>query len=397
MKDSSPCPLTPRGFSFAGIAAGIKGNDHKDLGLILTDRPAIAGGVFTRNRFPSAHVQYCRRLVPLERFRALIVNSGNANAATGQDGIEANRRMAAAVAERFGIESDQVLTASTGIIGRPFPLELIIGGLDRLAAQCTSNTTDLATAIMTTDTFPKQASTRFSIGPESYTVTGVAKGSGMIHPNMATMLAFVMTDAPIAAGDIQTLATAAADISFNCISVDGDTSTNDSFFLISTHPGTIDGSDVYTIGKAINTVAIDLARQIARDGEGAEHLIEVTVSGAADPTMARVVLNAILTSNLVKTAIHGRDPNWGRILAAVGNGLSGLTNGENFPISITIQGMPVFSAGEPVKVDSAELSHQLGQPDIDIRVDLHRGGHHLTGWGCDLSAEYVRINAEYST
>jgi len=397
MPTQQTAPYLPGGFTYSGVRAGLKHEEKKDLGLIFTDRDATVGAVYTKNQFPSAHVQYCRQLTPGKTFRALIINSGNANAATGDLGIASNLRMAEGIARKLEIKPEQVLTSSTGIIGRPFPIETIESSLDHLVNQLGPSPFDVAEAIMTTDTQLKVSSADVVINGISYAVLGFAKGSGMIHPNMGTMLSYILTDAPVAPSRIQELTLAVADRSFNCVSVDGDTSTNDSFFLISSQPAQEDTPVSIELQNAITDVAISLSKKIAADGEGAEHLLEVTVKGIPDHSVAQPVLNAIITSNLVKTAVNGKDPNWGRILMAVGNGLNQTSLTSHPPITIVMQGTVVFSRGEPLPFDEKELSSKLAEHDVSIEVDLHQGEYSLTGWGCDFSDEYVRINADYST
>jgi len=388
----------PKGFLSSGVRCGIKEEATKDLGVILTTNNAIAGGVFTQNRFPSAHVQYCRPLMPTDRFRALIVNSGNANAATGQQGIEANYQMASRLASELNLAPKQVFTSSTGIIGRTFPVGKIEAAIPALIKAQSSSVAAFSEAILTTDTKPKTAVLGLTLGSETYTVTGVAKGSGMIHPNMATMLAYILTDAPMPFDSIQPITDRVARSSFNSISVDGDTSTNDSFLLICSNPVKTQNTDaLLSIEHSIAAVAVSLAKQIAADGEGAEHLVEVTISEAPSEKAATSVLNSVLTSSLVKTAIHGKDPNWGRLLMAVGNGLAAYKVEDNLPISIDIQSIPVFVKGEPVPIDEKKIADQLAQFDVVIRINLHQGKYTATGWGCDLSHDYVSINADYST
>ena len=388
----------PKGFLCSGVRAGIKEEPRKDLGLICTTSNAIAGGVFTQNRFPAAHVQYCKPLVPTGNFRALIVNSGNANAATGQAGIEANYQMASTAANALKVDPRQVFTSSTGIIGRPFPIEQIEEAIPGLVRELNPTLTALSEAILTTDTAPKTAFSTLQLGEDTYTIAGVAKGSGMIHPNMATLLAYIMTDAPMPINVIQKITERVVDSSFNSISVDGDTSTNDSFFIISSNPvEDLDPEALATIEQSIGEVAVSLAKQIAADGEGAEHLLEVTINEAPSDEIADSVLKMVLTSSLVKTAVHGKDPNWGRLLMAVGNGLAPFKLENNLPISISIQSIPVFLRGEPVVFDEQELVDQLGEFEVTIHISLHQGAHAATGWGCDLSHGYISINADYST
>ncbi len=389
----------PKGFLCSGITAGLKENaDRKDLGLIYSENEAVLGAVYTQNKFPSAHVQYCRQITPTDRFRALIVNSGNANTATGQKGLADNLRMASQVAKKLNIGQEQVLTSSTGIIGRPFPINKIERSLDILVQGLDNSSTAVSEAIMTTDLTSKTASAQVRIGEQEYSVVGFSKGSGMIHPNMATMLAYVLTDAPLPFSQIQTLASEIADNSLNCLSVDGDTSTNDSFYLISSNPvQAVENASFKKIKEAISQVAISLTKQIAADGEGAEHLIEVRVLEGSSEQTAHSVLNEILTSSLVKTAINGKDPNWGRILMAAGNSSFLGKLPDNHPISISIQSVPVFSKGEPVPFDETSLSKKMEAFEVLIEINLHNGKKSKTGWGCDFSKEYIAINADYST
>lgn len=389
----------PRGFQSSGICAGIKQEvNRKDLGLIYSKNDLAVGGVYTQNKFPSAHVQYCRDITPAGNIRAFIVNSGNANAATGQKGIEANQLMVEALSKHLGINADQVLTSSTGIIGHDFPVQVIKSAMPSLISELTDDGFDFASAIMTTDLKEKTSVQQISIEGQDYSVVGFAKGSGMINPNMATMLAYVLTDAPLPLSNIQEITRKVNSRSFNCISVDGDTSTNDSFYLASSNSvSALTDSELAIVTSGIEAVAVDLAKQIAGDGEGAEHLIEVTVSKGPSEAIVRKVLDSILNSSLVKTAINGNDPNWGRILMAAGNGLSVMEYPENSAISIKIQDTPVFTKGEPVSYSEASLSNAMSDFNVHIEVDLHNGTHSLKGWGCDFSDEYVRINADYST
>ncbi|MBU2509916.1 bifunctional glutamate N-acetyltransferase/amino-acid acetyltransferase ArgJ [bacterium] len=389
----------PNGFLCSGISAGIKEEKgKKDLGLIYTKDEAILGAVYTQNRFPSAHVQYCRSLTPSDRFRALIINSGNANAATGTRGLEANLEMALSLAGQLRVEPNQVFTSSTGIIGHQLPIDKIASSIPCLVEGLTPDCQSVAEAIMTTDTKLKLARENMSVKGKEYTVIGFAKGSGMIHPNMATMLAYVLTDAPLPYSAIQAVTEEISKKSFNCVSVDGDTSTNDSFYLISSNPvSEIDENSLDIIKSGFSKVAISLAKQIAGDGEGAKHLVEVRIAESPSKEIARNLMNAILTSNLVKTAIHGNDPNWGRILMAAGNGLPKNWNDINPPVSIKIQSVPVFINGEPASFDAKKLSEKMSQFEVLIEFFLHSGHYSLTGWGCDFSKEYVSINAHYST
>ncbi len=278
------------------------------------------------------------------------------------------------------------------------PIDIISEAIPKLVGGLTNDGHDFAEAIMTTDIKVKLASAEVSFDDQTYLISGFAKGSGMIHPNMATMLSYIVTDAPLPSSEIQHITEKIANESFNCISVDGDTSTNDTFLLVSSNPVDSLAPELLTkIREAILNVAITLARKIAADGEGAEHLLEVRIAESPSKEIARKLLNAILTSNLVKTAVHGKDPNWGRILMAAGNGLPSEWSELNPPISIKIQSVPVFINGEPASFDEKALSKKMSEFEVTIEVLLHSGHYSLTGWGCDFSKEYVTINADYST
>ncbi len=386
----------PQGFLFSGVQAGLKASGKRDLGLIYCARPGLAGAVFTQNLFPAAPVLYDQSLIPLRDFRALIVNAGNANAATGAKGVKANLNMASAAAELLEVQREQVLTSSTGVIGQQLDLDKIIAALPRLHNELSAQPENFSQAILTTDLVPKLAQAQLNWQGKSYQVLGVCKGSGMIMPNMATLLAYVLTDAPITPDKIQEITLKLAERSFNCLSVDTDTSTNDSFFLLTSDPqAEVDSSLQEALFQSLLQVSQDLAQQIAADGEGAKHLIEVSVKQARNAAQAKSVMMSLLNSPLVKTAIHGQDPNWGRLLMAIGKGL--VDEAPNLPISITLQGVEVFTQGEPQKFDYAALSQSLGKFEVSIEVDLKLGSAALTGWGCDLSREYIAINADYTT
>lgn len=386
---------SPQGFRFAGITAGIKESGRKDLGLVALDQPGIMGGVYTKNKFPSAHVDYCRALTPSASFGALVVNSGNANAATGEEGQRRNQDFANCFADLLGLEHAQVFTGSTGVIGHQLPIDTIKKTSHQVVASLSADPLPFAEAILTTDLCTKVAHRSLVINGEEYQVLGVAKGSGMIMPNMGTMLAYIFTDAPIPPDAIQAITQEVTERSFNLVSVDGDSSTNDTFMVISSNPGETTAFE-RTEG-AILEVAQELAQAIAADGEGAEHLIEVTVKNAPERSVAKRAVMALLNSPLVKTAIHGQDPNWGRLLMALGNGLEPLDGFWHQPVSLSIQGTPVFTHGEPVAFDEAALSEKMGQHKVILTVDLDAGEETLTGWGCDLSRGYITINADYRT
>jgi len=387
--------LAPKGFSFSGVTAGMKQSGKKDLGLVYLERPGVMGGVYTKNRYPAPSITYCRGLTPNALLHAVVVNSGIANAATGEEGAQRNMHFAQEVAQHLGVPQTSVLANSTGVIGHHLPLEKISAAMASLKAGLGKDPMAFAEAIMTTDLKAKLSQRTVDIGGQKYQVLGITKGSGMIMPNMATMLGYVFTDAPIPASEIQRITKEAADQSFNLISVDSDTSTSDSFMVISSNPGP--GIELEKTERAIHEVAKDLARAIAADGEGAHHLLEVNVERAVSETMAHSVVKAVLNSPLVKTAIHGKDPNWGRILAAVGNGLQPFEGTDNLPVTIKLQGVPVFEGARPLEFDAKALSGKMAEFKVVIEIDLKSGQVGLTGWGCDLSREYIQINADYRT
>lgn len=385
----------PKGFRFSGTTAGIKVSGNKDLGLVVLDQPGIMGGVYTKNKFPSAHVDYCRTLTPCDSFGALVVNSGNANAATGDEGRKRNLEMAQTFANQLGLHFEQVFTSSTGVVGRHLPVDIIKKASWQAVSELSDDPLPFAKAIMTTDLTDKLCQRSVEIEGKTFQILGIAKGSGMIMPNMGTMLAYIFTDAPIPAERIQGIIQEVADQSFNLISVDGDSSTNDTLMLISSNPG--ENKALERTERAILEVAQDLAKKIAADGEGAKHLLEVTVKSAPDRGIAKRAIMAILNSPLVKTAIHGQDPNWGRILVALGNGLEPVPGFFHQPLDIDIQGVRVYEKGSPKPFDDKELRKKMAEFKVEILVDLDAGETSLTGWGCDLSRDYIAINADYRT
>lgn len=386
----------PKYFQLSGIKAGLKSSNKKDLGLIYTTHLGSLGAVYTKNKFASAHVHYCRQKTPSHHFRCLIVNSGNANVGSALSGIQANEDMAKSIANELHIETYQTFTSSTGIIGVSLPIQKIQTAIPQLVKALNRSPESFAEAILTTDTKTKHAWSKIVFQNQEYQVYGIAKGSGMIYPKMGTMLAYILTDAPIYKNDIQTMTENVVEKSFNRITVDGDTSTNDSFYLITSNP--IE-KRLKTFEKillpTIEAVAISLAKQIVADGEGAHHLIETKVYHSPSQEIANECISAVLNSSLVKTAIHGNDPNWGRILMAVGNVLS--QNDMIEHISIKIQKIPVFVCGNNVNFNIEMLRQKMNEFEILLEIDLHHGNYHSTGWGCDLSRDYISINADYTT
>lgn len=379
----------PQGFLTAGISAGLKRSGKRDLGLIRADVPLSWALVATTNRVHAACVARNRVLAESgQPVRALIVNSGNANCSTGQQGEADNLQMAAAAADRLGLASaDQVLTASTGIIGQRMPIGDIEAALPKLEADLAAGSSAFAAAILTTDKAFKQTEVELESGAR---IVGVAKGSGMIHPDMATMLAFVMTDARVSQDDLRDIWSDVTSRSFNQVTVDGDTSPNDMAFVFSSNQ--VD-APLSELRAGLQRVADDLARRIARDGEGATKLITVQVSGAGNDVQARLAARTVAGSPLVKSAVHGNDPNWGRIVVALGRSGAQFDPAE---VRIDVQGVTVYH-GSPRDFDVAGASELLRQEEVLIRVDLAAGTGSGNAWGCDLTAEYVRINADYTT
>jgi glutamate N-acetyltransferase/amino-acid N-acetyltransferase len=385
------------GFTAGAASAGVKDGTPRrtDVALIVSDRTCAAAGVFTTNEVIAAPCIVTRRHLEQGRLRAIVVNSGNANACTGEQGERDAVAMAQAAAQRLGCDPHEVAVLSTGVIGVPLPVGRIAAAVKdmKLAGEAWI---DVAKAIMTTDTKPKNIGVELKLEAGTVHLRGIAKGAGMIHPNMATMLALVLTDAKVAAGELQEILEDAADESFNLISIDGDTSTNDTLLLLANGASGIEprGDDLKMFGSAVRGLCESLAREILGDGEGVTKVFEVRVSGAASAEDARRAARTITTSNLVKTAIHGADPNWGRILAAAGRSGAKV---DQTRASVRIADVAVFADGTPRVFDNDAVRRVFEQKDITIGVDLGVGSESAHAWGTDLSAEYVRINAEYTT
>jgi len=386
-----------------GVAmAGIRKANRRDLVLVLLDEGASVAGVFTQNRFCAAPVQLCRQhLAGGAGIRALLINTGNANAGTGADGLARARQSCEALAGLAGIAPEQVLPFSTGVIMETLPVERLVAGLPAALADLgADHWAAAAEGIMTTDTLPKAASRQVQIGGRTVTVTGISKGAGMIRPNMATMLGFVATDAAIAPGLMPELLREAADRSFNRISIDGDTSTNDSFVLIATHQAgnapitQLESNDGAVLREAVIAVSQQLAQAIVRDGEGATKFITIRVDGGRSKEECRLAAYAVAHSPLVKTAFFASDPNLGRILAAVG--YAGINDLDQTLIDLFLDDVHVVHEGGRHPAYREEDGQRvMKQSEITVRVDLHRGPAHATVWTCDLSHEYVSINADY--
>jgi glutamate N-acetyltransferase/amino-acid N-acetyltransferase len=390
----------PSGFRAAGVACGIKKTGALDLALLMADGPATAAAVFTTNKAQAAPVVVSREHLAHSggRARAVLVNSGCANACTGPEGMAVARSSADFVASVAGCAADQVLVASTGVIGVQLDLDkLRKGAVEAAKALSRDAHGDAARAIMTTDKGPKSSAVAVTMPAGVFRIGGMAKGAGMIEPHMATMLGFVTTDAAVEAPVLQRALREAVDVTFNAITIDGDTSTNDTVFLLASGASdvVIDDAAYPAFVAALREVCGSLARAIVRGGEGATKLVAITASGAATESEARRAAQTIANSLLVKTAIHGGDPNWGRLLAAAGRA------GVAFDVeraAVRLGHVVLFKDGVPFDDRAPEAATYLAGSDIEIRVDLGAGGtHSATVWTCDLSAEYVAINADYRT
>jgi glutamate N-acetyltransferase / amino-acid N-acetyltransferase len=402
---SAPDPkdLHPVAGVMLGIAmAGIRKANRRDLTVVTLAEGTQVAGVFTQNRFCAAPVQLCRQhLAAGHGPRAILINTGNANAGTGDDGLARALQTCIALAKKLEVSPQQVLPFSTGVIMESLPADRIEAGLPAALADLDADHWGAAAeAIMTTDTVPKAASRRIELGGKTVTVTGISKGAGMIRPNMATMLGFVATDAAIAPALMQGLVHEAANLSFNRITIDGDTSTNDSFLLIATgqagneEVASLDGADGKALRDAIVEVSQQLAQAIVRDGEGATKFIAVQVDGGRSEAECRQVAYAIAHSPLVKTAFFASDPNLGRILAAVG--YAGIADLDQTLIDLFLDDVHVAkSGGRNPAYQEADGQRVMKKSEIGVRVDLHRGDASATVWTCDLSYDYVKINADY--
>ncbi|KAB2319863.1 bifunctional glutamate N-acetyltransferase/amino-acid acetyltransferase ArgJ [Betaproteobacteria bacterium SCN1] len=399
-----PASLHPVPGVRLGIAsAGIKKPGRRDITLIELAPGSRVAGVFTQNRFCAAPVTLCKQHLAAGDIRALVINTGNANAGTGEDGLKRARQTCDAVAGLFGCAPENVLPFSTGVILEPLPVDKILPALPAAQADLqAAHWSEAAHAIMTTDIVAKGASRQIQLGGKTVTVTGIAKGSGMIHPNMATMLGFVATDAAVAPALMQPLVKAVADVSFNCVTVDGDTSTNDSFILIATgqagHAEITDAAsaDYAALKAALDAVAVELAQAMARDGEGATKFMSIAVEGGRDRAECKQIAYAVARSPLVKTAFFASDPNLGRILAAIG--YAGITDLDVNRIKVWLGDVLVAEhGGRAASYTEAAGAAVMKEAEITVRIALDRGTAQATVWTCDFSYDYVKINAEYRT
>jgi len=395
--------VSPKGFRAAGVSAGIKYKDRNDVALIVADEPCAAAAVFTTNKVAAAPVLYDREIVKGGRIQAILANSGCANACTGEEGFEDAKTSALAVANALGINEKHVLVASTGVIGRHLPMDRLLEGVESaVAALGATPEHGLAAvkAVMTTDKRPKEACVQTMVGGRRITIGGMAKGSGMIEPNMATMLGFITTDAAITSALLKRALKLAIAKSFNCLVVDGDESTNDSVFLLASGkagntPVTVAGPDFDSFCKALEQLCVSLVRQMAADGEGATKFVTVTVRGAKTEKDAARAARAIAKSPLAKTSWFGKDPNWGRVLAAVGYSGAEVSDTK---AEVFYDRIWAYRAGMVADLYQLErLAEVMEKDSFEVIVDLHLGGYESTIYTCDFSSEYVHINADYTT
>ena len=388
---------SPLGFSADGLHAGFK-KKKLDFGWIVSEVPASVAGVYTTNKVIAAPLLVTKASIQKnQKLQAIVVNSGVANSCTGQQGLDAAYDMQRLTAQKLKIEPDLVGLASTGVIGEQLPMDALKNGLSQILVS--GKAEDFAEAILTTDTCTKTCVVTEEFGSDLVTMAGVAKGSGMIHPNMATMLAFITCDANISSATLQKALSQHVETTFNQITVDGDTSTNDMVLVMANgcqqnEEILPDTEEFEKFSKMLRYLMADLARKIAKDGEGATKLIEVNVRHAKDEQSGRMIAKSVVGSSLVKTAIFGQDPNWGRILAAIGYAGADVSVDN---IDIWIEGIPVMQASSPVAFDPKETSNTMAGELLTLTIDLHDGEAEAQAWGCDLSYDYVKINALYRT
>jgi glutamate N-acetyltransferase/amino-acid N-acetyltransferase len=391
---------SPEGFHAGSIRAGIKKDAgiKPDLGILFSEAPCVASAVFTTNRIKAAPVVLTRRRLRDGRALAVVVNSGCANACTGIRGLRDAAKMSEMAANGLSVSPSDVVVASTGTIGRRLPMRRIQKAMDRIVLSRDGGH-DLARAIMTTDTVPKEAAVTVGGDDGAFVIGGIAKGSGMIHPNLATLLGFITTDAALELDFLRTALRRAVDVSFNMVSVDGDTSTNDMVLMMAnglaaSRPIDRDSKQAEVFQQALERLCIFLAKGIAADGEGAGRLIEVTVKGAASFAQARRAARTIISSSLVKTAMYGGDPNWGRIMAALGRSGAKVAEAK---VDLHFGSICVASGGRPVKFNRRDIRRILHGKEVPITLQLNQGEASATAWGCDLTKDYVAINSEYTT
>jgi glutamate N-acetyltransferase/amino-acid N-acetyltransferase len=387
---------SPQGFLAGAVEASIKSPDKLDLAILCSEKPCVAAGVFTANLVKSAPVMLSKKHLKGQKAQAIVVNSGCANACTGDSGMTDAVEMAGLAADKLGLSTKDILVASTGVIGVPLPMERIRDGIRRIIPTKDGGH-KLARAMMTTDTFPKEIAVAVESEMGRFTIGGVAKGAGMIHPNMATLLAFLTTDAAVDAQFLKSALRKAVVDSFNMVTIDGDTSPSDTVVILangSAGTAMVNQSNGQLFQDALDEVCNYLAKCIARDGEGATKLIEVAVEGALSEAQARLAARTIASSSLFKAAIYGNDPNWGRIVAALGR--SGAKVNEK-KLEVYLNGVCVMKQGSPVSFDQQQMRQGLADKEVLVRLCLNLGRGKAVAWGCDLSEEYVTINSAYTS
>ncbi len=388
-----------RGFHAGATYAGIKKVEGKlDLGILFSESPCVVAGMFTSSKIKAAAILSCQEKLKKGRAAAIVVNSGCANAYTGEQGLIDTGEMAKIAAEKTGVSPEDVLVASTGVTGQLLPMELIQAGISRITLSHDGGH-ELARAIMTTDTVPKEAAVAVSSNKHLFTIGGIAKGAGMIHPELATMFCFLTTDAAVELDFLKSALKKAVDISFNMISVDRDTSPSDTVLLMANgiggnEPIAAGSQEAIVFQQGLEKICIYLAKALARDGEGATKLTEATVEGARNVGEARLAAKAVISSSLIKTAVHGGDPNWGRIIMALSNSGAEVLLPK---IDLSIGDIAMLKSGRPLPFSEEAVIRVLGESEVPIRVNLNLNEGSATAWGCDLSEEYVTINSEYMT
>jgi len=406
IKEVSGGITAAKGFLAGAVHVGVKSSNKtkKDVALIYSKTPAHVSGVFTQNKFAAAPVAWCREIIAGGKAQAMVVNSGNANACTGTEGFANAKKMAAWTGEILGVDGKEVLVASTGVIGQQLPMAVIEKGIKLSAEALSENGSDaVAEAIMTTDTYKKSIAVSYEYEGQTITVGGVAKGSGMIHPNMATMICIITTDCAIMPEALHKAIQKAADKGFNMVTIDQDTSTNDTCVVLANGeagntPIKSDGPGYAEFSEALSYVAMALAKMMAHDGEGATKLIEVLVQGALTEKDARLAAKAVVSSNLVKSAFFGEDANWGRIICAVGYSGAELDTGKVDLWLKSVGGIEqMMKNGAALSFDEGNAKNILKEREIQVLIQLNQGTGEAMAWGCDLSYDYIKINADYRT
>ena len=391
---------SPQGFHAGATYAGIKKKAEGvlDLGILFSEVPCVAMALFTASRIKAAPVVLCQQRLPTVKASAVVANSGCANACTGEEGLADAVEMADLAAKSIGVSPENVLVASTGVIGQRLPMKLIREGIGQIVLSKDGGH-ELVRAIMTTDTLAKETAVAVRADEDEFIIGGIAKGSGMIHPDLATLLCFLTTDAAVDIDFLKLALQKAVDVSFNMVSIDGDTSPNDMVLVMANGLAgneviSPDSREASAFQQGLDQVCIYLAKSIARDGEGASKLIEVTISGASSVDEARLAARTIVSSPLVKAAIHGSDPNWGRIMAAVGRSGAEIVESK---IELYLGDICLLKAGKPLPFDRQSAVELLSRSEVPISLQLNQGTAEATAWGCDLSEEYVTINSQYTT